>query len=89
MQNLSADLEELRNRACELGASATKIVEVAGIRTGAWTRMKCQYGCPNYGLNLCCPPYTPSYEQMRAFLAEYAKAILVEYTFPLKKEDCV
>ena len=43
MQNLSADLEELRNRACELGASAAKIVEVAGIRTGAWTRMKCQY----------------------------------------------
>lgn len=89
MQNLSADLEELRNRACELGASAAKIVEVAGIRTGAWTRMKCQYGCPNYGLNLCCPPYTPSYEQMRAFLAEYAKAILVEYTFPLKEEDCI
>ncbi len=89
MQNLSADLEELRNRACELGASAAKIVEVAEIRTGAWTRMKCQYSCPNYGLNLCCPPYTPSYEQMHVFLAEYAKAILVEYTFPLEEEDCV
>lgn len=89
MQNLSADLEELRNRACELGASAAKIVEVPGIKTGAWTRMKCQYGCPNYGLSLCCPPYTPSYEQMRAFLDEYAKAILVEYTFPLKEEDYI
>ncbi len=87
MQKLADDLEELRSRACELGASAAKIIDVAGIRTGAWTRMKCQYGCPNYGLSLCCPPYTPGYEQMREFLAEYTKAVLVEYTFPLKEDD--
>ena len=88
MQDLAADLEELRSKACELGASAAKIVDVAGIKTGAWTRMKCQYGCPDYGLSLCCPPYTPDYAQMREFLAEYAAAVLVEYTFPLKEEDC-
>ena len=87
MNTLADDLEELAGKALKLGASAAKIVETAKIRTGAWTRMKCQYGCPNYGLNLCCPPYTPGYEQMREFLAEYHKALLVEYTFPLKEQE--
>ncbi len=88
MQKLAADLQALQSKAFVLGASAAKVVDVAAIKTGAWTRMKCQYGCPNYGLSLCCPPYTPNYEQMREFLAEYEKAVLVEYTFPLKENDC-
>ncbi|MCD8198998.1 MAG: DUF2284 domain-containing protein [Phascolarctobacterium sp.] len=86
-KNLERDLDILSSKATGAGASAAKIVEVAKIRTGAWTRMKCQYGCPNYGATLCCPPYTPDYAAMQQFLSEYAWGILIEYTVALSEED--
>ncbi len=88
MDKIATDLQYLSAQALELGASKAKVVEVKGIKTGAWTRMKCQYGCPNYGLTLCCPPYAPDYTAMQAFLAEYTWGLLVEYSFPLTESDC-
>ncbi|MCD7974483.1 MAG: DUF2284 domain-containing protein [Phascolarctobacterium sp.] len=86
-QNLEMDLGILSSKALEAGASAAKIVEVAKIKTGAWTRMKCQYGCPNYGAILCCPPYTPDYASTQQFLSEYAWGILIEYIVSLSEGD--
>lgn len=80
---LDEDLKALCQKAVELGASGTAVVDIAKIRAGIWTRIKCQYGCPNYGSNLCCPPYTPDYDKMRQLLAEYQQGILVEYTMPI------
>lgn len=85
-----ADLARLAARAEQLGATASRVAEVAKIRTGAWTRMKCQFGCPNYGATLCCPPYTPDFEQTQKFLAEYKYGLIVEYTVNIegvKPED--
>lgn len=48
--------------------------------------MKCQYGCPNYGATLCCPPYAPDYETTQKFLSEYQYGLLVEYTFPISAD---
>lgn len=87
MRQLETDLIALKDKALQMGASAVKVVNIDGVKTGAWTRIKCQYGCPNYGSNLCCPPYTPTYEQMQQFLAEYSKGLLVEYTFTLSDQD--
>lgn len=81
-EKLAKNLEQLLANALEYGASAAKIVDVPTIKTGAWTRMKCQFGCPNYGKTLCCPPYAPSYEATQKFLNEYQKSVLVEVTVP-------
>ena len=81
---LKIDLKKLQAKAMELGASATKVVKVPKIKTGAWTRMKCQFGCPNYGATLCCPPYTPDYEQTQKFLSEYQYGVIVEYTMNIE-----
>ncbi|WP_405383376.1 DUF2284 domain-containing protein [Phascolarctobacterium sp.] len=80
---LQQNLQKLMDKALAMGASAAKVVSVPQIKTGAWTRMKCQYGCPNYGATLCCPPYTPDYEATQKFLSEYAYGIIVEYTMEL------
>lgn len=80
---LTNDLDELGSKALQLGASATKIVDVKNIKTGRWTHMKCQYGCPNYGSNLCCPPYTPDFAATAKFLSEYDKGMIVEYILPI------
>jgi hypothetical protein len=41
---LEHDLQKLVEKALALGASGAKTVDVASIRTGAWTRWKCQFG---------------------------------------------
>ncbi|MCX8110975.1 MAG: DUF2284 domain-containing protein, partial [Syntrophorhabdaceae bacterium] len=42
-----------------------------------WVRMKCQFGCPNYGMSLCCPPHTPTPEETRKILDSYTYALLI------------
>ena len=38
--------------------------------------MKCQFGCAGYGRTRCCPPYTPTPEEMRKILDSYTYGIL-------------
>mgnify|MGYP000220052599 CR=1 FL=1 len=80
---LEHDLQKLVEKALALGASGAKTVDVASIRTGAWTRWKCQFGCPNYGKTLCCPPFVPDYAATQRFLQEFIRGIIIQYTFPL------
>lgn len=67
---MEKDLQVLIEKALAAGASAARVVDVNTIKTGSWTRWKCQYGCPNYGKTLCCPPYSPDYEATQRFLSE-------------------
>lgn len=78
-----AILEEIAKKA---GASAVKVVDVATVKRGAWPRMKCQYGCAQYGSNLCCPSYTPDISFMDRFLREYRWGLLVQYRRPMALE---
>jgi hypothetical protein len=86
-EKLLLDLQKLEDKAIEQGATATKVVEVAKIKTGSWTHMKCRYGCPNYGSNLCCPPYAPDYAETQQFLSEYKYGIIVEFTMEFDGKD--
>ena len=70
---LEHDLHKLVEKALALGASGAKTVDVASIRTGAWTRWKCQFGCPNYGKTLCCPPFVPDYAATQVFTGIYQR----------------
>ena len=65
--------------ALEMGAKEARVVPASSIRTAAWTRLKCQYGCPNYRTNLCCPPNTPTAEEMRKVLNDYSFALLMRF----------
>jgi predicted metal-binding protein len=64
-------------RARELGAVGAKIIRADSIVTGAWVRLKCQFGCGGYNSSLCCPPHTPSPEETARVIAEYRRALLV------------
>lgn len=71
--------EELRKMALDSGATAFKFIEPKDIVTAHWVRLKCQFGCKNYGTRYTCPPYSPSPEDTRKVLDEYAKAYLIKY----------
>lgn len=87
MADLSSNIDILKEKAIALGASAAKEIAVSSIRRGAWTRMKCQFGCEQYGKCLCCPPYIPDYDFMDRFLHEYEEALLVQYKRPITADD--
>jgi len=41
-----------------------------------WVRMKCMFGCPNYGRKAACPPQTPAVDECRRFFREYQTAVV-------------
>ena len=41
-----------------------------------WVRMKCMFGCPNYGRKAACPPQTPSVAECERFFREYGAAVV-------------
>jgi len=45
--------------------------------TATWVRLRCQYGCSEYGQCLTCPPHSPTHETTRKMLDEYSVAILL------------
>jgi predicted metal-binding protein len=38
--------------------------------TATWVRLRCQYGCSEYGQCLTCPPHSPTPETTRKMLDE-------------------
>jgi predicted metal-binding protein len=63
--------------ALEMGIEGAKIIDPGSIVTAEWVRMKCQYGCPGFGMSLCCPPRTPTPDITRKVIDSYQKAILL------------
>ncbi len=72
------DLSDILTRAVEWGVLDLKVVRTADIVVAEWVRMKCRFGCPNYGRQLDCPPNTPDTDLMRRLLGEYQRAIILK-----------
>ena len=60
-------------------------ISPANIRVAQWVRMKCQYGCPEHGNRVACPPNNPSVAECERFLREYREAVI--FHFPKAVED--
>jgi len=72
----SDDLKKYCDMALEKGFTHAKPVDPASVVTAPWVRLKCQFGCPGYGLSHSCPPSTPTPEETRKILDGYGQAIL-------------
>ena len=44
-----------------------------------WVRMKCMFGCKEYGKNACCPPNTPSVQECKSFFSEYSEGVIFHF----------
>jgi predicted metal-binding protein len=51
-----------------------------------WVRVKCEFGCSDYGLGTC-PPNTPSVKECRDFFNEYNKGLLIRLTKVADKDN--
>ena len=88
MKELSTLIPELRQIALDSGANDLRLIATDIIKTAAWVRLKCRYGCKAYGKHLSCPPYSPTPDETEKILSDYEDAVLVEFV-GLPKETTV
>ncbi len=67
-------------QALAAGVHEARVIPVSNVVTAEWVRLKCQFGCSGFGKRLCCPPHTPTPEQMKRVLAGYRTALIYSYT---------
>ena len=65
------------------------LVETARVVAAPWVRLKCRFGCAGYGGCLCCPPYSPTPEEMRSVLDSYTTAILLHRRAVKKAREAI
>ncbi len=74
----SQQLEVFCNKARKMGAlDAVVVSPPKQVFTAVWVRLRCQFGCSEYGQCLTCPPHSPTPETTRKMLDEYTSAILL------------
>ena len=60
----------------EYGLTDYKWIDPKEIVVAQWVRVKCAFGCPNYGRKAACPPNTPTVPECERFFREYEHAVL-------------
>jgi predicted metal-binding protein len=61
------------------GYSDYKWIDPKRIIVSQWVRMKCMFGCGEYGHAGACPPNTPSVPECDQFFKEYDDAIILHF----------
>ncbi len=56
-----------------------KWIDPKEIVVAQWVRMKCQFGCAEYGHGGTCPPNTPSVSECERFFREYSDAVIMHF----------
>jgi predicted metal-binding protein len=82
--NLGSFIESLCRKAEALGASQAVALSVDDIVVDERTGLKCLVPvCPDYGVNLMCPPNLPPISKFKEILSCYHMAILMKVAMPL------
>jgi predicted metal-binding protein len=66
------------------GFSDFRWIHPRDIVVAEWVRMKCLYGCVEYGKNAACPPNAPPVDACARFFREYKRAAVFHF---VKKVD--
>jgi len=52
-----------------------------------WVRMKCMFGCREYGARACCPPNVPSVAECERFFRDYTEAVVFHFEKKVNKPE--
>lgn len=76
--------EKIEKALAEFDFKDYKWIDPKDIIVAHWVRIKCLYGCDDYG-RACCPPHVPSVDECREFFKEYTAAIVFRFHFDAEK----
>ena len=79
-----SSLFAMKSHALSHGFFAAVELDPARIRSEAWVRAKCTYGCSQYGKRWSCPPHTMDQAGFQELLGCYSRALLVAGQPPLR-----
>ena len=86
MQTSKKSLGFLPKLALRLGATDALLIKASSVKTAAWVREKCQFGCSGFGECLTCPPYSPYPHETQRVLDSYEKALLIHCASNCEKD---
>jgi len=69
-------LEELFHKHC---LDDFRWIDPKKIVVSHWVRMKCMFGCVEYGKIACCPPNTPTVDECRSFFNDYGEGVVFHF----------
>ncbi len=69
------------------GFSDFKWLNPKDMKVAPWVRMKCQFGCDDYGTRACCPPNMPSKEECEEFFREYSLGAVFHFEKKVTKPE--
>jgi predicted metal-binding protein len=64
-----------------------KWIDPKQIIVAQWVRMKCMFGCGEYGRAGACPPNTPPVPECERFFKEYGDAIILHFEGTMDKPE--
>lgn len=67
------------------GCKDFKWFDPKNIVVAQWVRMKCRFGCKDYGKVAACPPNVPALEECERFFKEYNAAAILHFSKAVKK----
>ena len=80
-------IKEAHNLITAHGYTDFKWIIPKDIVVAEWVRMKCIFGCKNYGRNASCPPNVPSVEECRRFFDSYSACVLFHFAKKMRKPE--
>jgi predicted metal-binding protein len=69
------------------GYSDFRWIDPKQIVVSQWVRMKCTFGCSEYGRGAACPPNTPSVADCERFFGEYSDAVILHFEAVMEKPE--
>ena len=69
------------------GFSDFRWLDPQKIAVAQWVRLKCQFGCLEYGRTACCPPNVPSVAECERFFREYRRAVVFHFVKKVAKPE--
>ncbi len=73
------DRAQLEALFAEHGYTDFKWIQPKDIVVAQWVRMKCMFGCADYGRNASCPPNVPDVPECRRFLDDYRVGVMLHF----------
>ena len=64
-----------------------KWLDPKDVAVAQWVRIKCVWGCPNYGKQACCPPNAPPVDECARFFGEYESAVVFHFAEKMEKPE--
>ena len=82
-----AETKDLQDLFFKHGFTDFRWLDPQEVVVGQWVRMKCLFGCGEYGHNACCPPNVPTVAECERFFREYKKAAVFHFEKTVAKPE--